>query len=56
MITKGNRTNLVFAGFWLVAAILNAWFAYSMHFLVDWFLAAGCIAVAAMYALRVVRS
>ena len=55
MITKSGRTDLLFAGFWLVAGILNIWFGYSMHMVADWFVAAGCIVVAVMYTLRVVR-
>gem|GEM_PF-5951980 len=50
-----NRLNVLLAAVWVVFAIANAYFGYARHLMFDWLLAAGCIVVAGMYALRLVR-
>jgi hypothetical protein len=52
---QGGRPNALLAGLWLAFAAINAYFGYAMHVLLDWFVAAGCLVVAGMYALRLVR-
>jgi hypothetical protein len=54
MNPKG-RPNALLAGLWLLFAALNVYFGFSMHAILDWFVAAGCLVVAGVYALSLVR-
>ena len=47
-----RKPTTVFVWLWLIFAAINAYFGYSMHALMDWFIAAGCLVVAGVYALK----